>query len=76
MKANRTAIVKFKPHILEGILGRNESYLYSGVALTLFQAYIVWLPFSLPGSQVSVLISYTHACTHNTNRICVEILTR
>ena len=52
MKRNNTAVVRFRPGKLEGVLKTlNSSYQFSGEAVSLTQAYLIWLPFSLPASE-------------------------
>ena len=52
MKRNNTAVVRFKKGKLEDILKANGSLsqLFSGERVNITQAYLIWLPFSLPAS--------------------------
>ena len=52
MKRNSTAVVRFRKGKLEQILKTNNSLnqLFSGEPVNLTQAYLIWLPFSLPAS--------------------------
>ena len=52
MKRNNTAVVRFKKGKLEEVLKANSSLqqLFSGEPVNLTQAYLIWLPFSLPAT--------------------------
>ena len=53
MKRNNTAVVRFKPGKLKGILKAvNSSHQFSGEPVSLVQAYLIWLPFSLPAAAL------------------------
>lgn len=47
VKANRTAVVAYRPGGAKSVL-LTIPYLFSGESVSLHQAYLVWLPFSLP----------------------------
>lgn len=52
VKRNRTAVVQVKSARLESRL-KEIPYQFAGEAVTIHQAFLIWLPFKLPGSEVS-----------------------
>lgn len=55
VRGNQTAVVRFHSDGLETTLASNQSYQFSGQPLHIHQAYLIWLPFSLPVSHVIVM---------------------
>jgi len=53
VKASGVAVAGFKPGVLQHILKHNKTYQFSGKPVKVHQAYLIWLPFSLPNSEVS-----------------------
>lgn len=51
VKANRTAVVGFKPDATESI-PVTIPYQFSGETVSLQQGYLIWLPFTLPQTKV------------------------
>lgn len=51
VKANKTAVVGYRPDGAEPA-SLTIPYLFSGESVSLRQAYLVWLPFSLPDTEV------------------------
>jgi len=69
VKASGVAVAGFKPGVLQHILKHNKTYQFSGKPVKVHQAYLIWLPFSLPNSEVSSgcicllsLYTYLSAC--------------
>lgn len=56
VKANRTAVVAYRSDAADSAL-LTTPYLFSGEAVTFHQAYLIWLPFSLPGPNSEVCVS-------------------
>ena len=52
VKANRTAVVAYRKNAESA--PATLPYLFSGEPVTLHQAYLIWLPFSLPNTEVCV----------------------
>ena len=70
MKRNNTAVVRFRPGKLEGILKTiNSSYQFSGESVSLVQAYLIWLPFSLPAAA---LVSFAILCMSCDNHVILH----
>lgn len=59
VKANRTAVVSYKSKTGEPA-PMTIPYLFSGETVTLYQAFLIWLPFSLPLTEVCVCVGSCH----------------
>lgn len=58
VKEMGVAVARFRPGTLEHVQRANHSYRFTGEPLSVHQAYLVWIPFSLPENTVSY-----HSCS-------------